>query len=41
MAEEARDRISFEHVSVQFETPGGHLRVVDDVSYRVRDGEFD
>jgi len=40
MAEDARDRISFEHVSVQFDTPGGQLRVVDDVSYRVRDGEF-
>jgi len=38
--EDARDRIAFDHVSVQFETAGGPLRVVDDVSYRVRDGEF-
>ncbi len=39
-AEGARDRISFEHVSVEFETPSGVLRVVDDVSYSVRDSEF-
>ena len=39
-AEGARDRIAFEHVSVEFETPAGKLRVVDDVSYSVRDGEF-
>ena len=38
--EEARDRIAFEHVSVEFETRTGRLRVVDDVSYTVRDREF-
>jgi NitT/TauT family transport system ATP-binding protein len=36
----ARDRITFERVSVEFHTPAGPLRVVDDVSYRIRDGEF-
>ena len=39
-AEGARDRISFEHVSVEFETQSGALRVVDDVTYSIRDGEF-
>jgi NitT/TauT family transport system ATP-binding protein len=36
----ARDRIAFEGVSVEFQTRAGPLRVVDDVSYRIRDGEF-
>jgi NitT/TauT family transport system ATP-binding protein len=35
-----RERIAFERVSVQFRTSSGPLRVVDDVSYRVHDGEF-
>jgi NitT/TauT family transport system ATP-binding protein len=34
------DRIVFERVSMEFPTAAGPLRVVDDVSYRVRDGEF-
>ena len=33
-------RIAFENVSVAFDTPRGPLRVVDDVSYAIRDGEF-
>jgi NitT/TauT family transport system ATP-binding protein len=33
-------RISFEHVSVEFQTGSGPLRVVDDVSFEVRDREF-
>jgi NitT/TauT family transport system ATP-binding protein len=33
-------RISFEHVSVEFQTRSGALRVVDDVSYDIRDREF-
>ena len=36
----ARDRIAFEHVSMEFATAAGPLRVVEDVSYRIRDGEF-
>jgi NitT/TauT family transport system ATP-binding protein len=32
----SRPRITFDHVSVEF----GHLQVVDDVSYEIRDGEF-
>jgi NitT/TauT family transport system ATP-binding protein len=36
----ARERIAFERVTVEFQTPSGPLRVVDDVSYRVHDGEF-
>jgi NitT/TauT family transport system ATP-binding protein len=35
-----RERIAFEHVVVEFQTPSGPLRVVDDVSYHVADGEF-
>jgi len=35
-----RERIAFDRVSVEFQTPGGPLRVVDDVSYRILDGEF-
>jgi NitT/TauT family transport system ATP-binding protein len=38
--EAAQGRISFERVSVEFQTPSGPLRVVDDVSYRIVDGEF-
>jgi len=36
----ARTRIAFEHVSVEFATPRGTMRVVDDVSYEIRDREF-
>jgi len=36
----ARDRISFDRVSVDYHTASGPLRVVDDVSYRIREGEF-
>ncbi|HXU53039.1 MAG TPA: ABC transporter ATP-binding protein [Casimicrobiaceae bacterium] len=36
----ARTRIAFEHVSVEFATPHGTMRVVDDVSYEIRDREF-
>jgi NitT/TauT family transport system ATP-binding protein len=35
-----RDRISFDRVSVEFQTQSGPLRVVDNVSYRIGDGEF-
>ena len=34
------ERIVFDHVSVEFASPRGTLRVVDDVSYRIADGEF-
>src|SRR5580704_13646798 len=30
----------FEHVSLSFETPNGMLKVLDDVSYDISDGEF-
>jgi NitT/TauT family transport system ATP-binding protein len=33
-------RIVFDRVSVEFASPRGTLRVVDDVSYRIADGEF-
>jgi NitT/TauT family transport system ATP-binding protein len=33
-------RISFDRVSVDFATANGVLKVVDDVSYDIRDGEF-
>jgi len=36
----ARNRIAFEGVSVDFPTASGKLRVLDDVSYRIADGEF-
>jgi sulfonate transport system ATP-binding protein len=36
----SRDRIAFERVSMEFPTAAGPLRVVEDVSYRIRDGEF-
>lgn len=35
-----RERISFDRVSVEFPTASGALKVVDDVSYDIRDGEF-
>jgi NitT/TauT family transport system ATP-binding protein len=35
-----RDRIAFEAVSVEFQTSSGPLRVVDDVSFRIREREF-
>jgi NitT/TauT family transport system ATP-binding protein len=36
----AADRIVFENVAVRFDTPSGRLKVVDDVSFTVRNGEF-
>ena len=33
-------RARFEHVSLAFDTPKGPLRVVDDVSYDIHDGDF-
>ncbi|MBK0392719.1 ABC transporter ATP-binding protein [Ramlibacter algicola] len=33
-------RVSFEHVGVDFPTQHGPMRVLDDVSFDVRDGEF-
>lgn len=33
-------RAQFENVSLQFDTPKGPLRVVDDVSYDIHDGDF-
>jgi len=33
-------RVRFDHVSLEFPTPNGKLRVVDDVSYDIREGEF-
>ena len=33
-------RAQFEHVSLSFDTPKGALRVVDDVSYDIHDGDF-
>jgi NitT/TauT family transport system ATP-binding protein len=38
--EPAQTRIAFDHVSVEFETGQGKLRVVDDVSYTIANGEF-
>ena len=35
-----RERIAFEHLAVAFDTAAGPLRVVDDVSFTIRDGEF-
>jgi NitT/TauT family transport system ATP-binding protein len=38
---EHRARIVFDNVSVRFQTPsGGHMQVVDDVSYKIYDREF-
>jgi NitT/TauT family transport system ATP-binding protein len=39
-AEPPQERISFDHVSVEFATDRGPLRVVDDVSYGIANGEF-
>ena len=36
----ARERITFDRVSVRFQTTSGSLLVLDDVSYCIRDGEF-
>ncbi len=36
----AHGRISFDRVSVEFQTPSGPLGVVDDVSYGIDEGEF-
>ena len=33
-------RVQFDHVSLSFDTPKGKLRVVDDVSYAIHDGDF-
>jgi NitT/TauT family transport system ATP-binding protein len=33
-------RVQFEHVSLAFDTPKGKLRVVDDVTYDIHDGDF-
>ena len=40
VADEQRVRIAFERVSVEFPSKSGPLRVVDDVSYAIRDREF-
>ena len=37
---EAPVRIAFDRVTVEFQTAGGPLKVVDDVSYDIRNGEF-
>src|SRR5690242_11708881 len=36
----ARARIVFDHVSMEFPSKRGRLRVVDDVSYTIDDGDF-
>ncbi|MFZ4806043.1 MAG: ABC transporter ATP-binding protein [Hyphomicrobiaceae bacterium] len=36
----SRVRITFDHVSVSFPSKDGELKVVDDVSYEIRDREF-
>jgi len=33
-------RARFDRVSLEFPTPKGRLRVVDDVSYDINDGDF-
>jgi len=33
-------RAQFDHVSLTFDTPKGKLRVVDDVTYHINDGDF-
>ena len=33
-------RAQFDHVSLEFDTPKGKLRVVEDVSYDIHDGDF-
>ena len=39
-APEAPVRIRFENVSVDFPTSHGPMRVLDDVSFEIRNGEF-
>ncbi|WP_418320953.1 ABC transporter ATP-binding protein [Piscinibacter sakaiensis] len=39
-AEQAPVRIAFDDVSVEFPTPHGKMRVLDHVSFDIRDGEF-
>ena len=36
----AASRVRFDHVSLEFQTAAGPLRVVDDVTYDIRDGDF-
>jgi ABC-type glutathione transport system ATPase component len=38
--EGARARIVFDHVSMEYPSKQGRLRVVDNVSYAIADGEF-
>ncbi len=33
-------RAQFDHVSLGYDTPGGRLTVIDDVSYEINEGEF-
>jgi len=33
-------RIAFENVSLEFPTAAGRMKIVDDVSYAIRQGEF-
>lgn len=40
MVSAARERIRFDHISMQFETRAGRLDVVEDVSLSIRQGEF-
>ena len=40
MSEPAAARIRFDRVSVEFPSAAGPIRVVDDVSYEIRDREF-
>ena len=40
MSVKAGPRIVFDHVSMEFPSKRGRLRVVDDVSYEIDDGEF-
>ena len=39
-SEKAQARISFDRVSVEFDTASGPLKVVEDVSYTIANGEF-
>src|ERR1700710_997476 len=34
------NRAQFDHVSLSFDTPKGKLRVVDDITYDINDGDF-
>ena len=40
MIADVRLRAQFDHVSLAFDTPKGTLRVVDDVTYDINDGDF-